>query len=83
MAYGTTLPAPVRAVMPRSPRAWVAPGQEPRGLRVAVEGQRLRGQRAKVSPPWLPDAPSNRPRTGVWLGLRRDAPAQPCLTWQA
>src|SRR5262249_36888365 len=82
MAYGTTLPAPVRAVMPRSPRAWVDPGQEPRGLRVEVDGQRFRVQSAKFSTPWLPDTPSNRHLTVVWLRLLRDAHDQPCFTLQ-
>jgi len=66
MAYGTTLPAPVRAVIPRSPRAWVDPGQEPRGLLVEGDGQRFRVQSARLSTQWLPATPSNRHLTVVW-----------------
>jgi transposase-like protein len=82
MAHGTTLPAPVRAVMPRSPRALVEPGQEPAGLRVEVEGQRFRVQSARFSTQWLPDTPSNRHLTVVWLRLLRDAHDKPCFTLQ-
>jgi hypothetical protein len=82
MAHGTTLPAPVRAVMPRSPRALVDPGQEPRGLRVEVDGQRFRVQSARFSTQWLPDTPSNRHLTVVWLRLLRDAHDKPCFTLQ-
>src|SRR5262244_2247411 len=82
MAPGTTLPAPVRAVMPRSPRALVDPGQEPRGLRVEVYGQRFRVQSARFSTQWLPDTPRNRHLTVVWLRLLRDAHDKPCFTLQ-
>ena len=82
MAHGTTLPAPVRAVIPRSPRALVDPGQGPRGLRVEVYGQRFRVQSARFSPQWLPDTPSNRHLTVVWLRLLRDAHDKPCFTLQ-
>src|SRR5215813_14245795 len=82
MAHGTTLPAPVRAVLPRSPHALLDPGQEPRGLRVEVNGQRFRVQSARFSTQWLPDTPSNRHLTVVWLRLLRDAHDQPCFTLQ-
>ena len=82
MAHGTTLPAPVRAVMPRSRRALVAPGREPGGLRVDVDGQRFRVQSARFSTQWLPDTPSNRHLTVVWLRLLRDAHDKPCFTLQ-
>src|SRR5262245_35796540 len=82
MAHGTTLPAPVRAVIPRSPRALVDPGQEPRGLRVEGDGQRFRVQSARFSTQWLPDTPSNRHLTVVWLRLLRDAHDKPCFTLQ-
>ena len=82
MARGTTLPAPVRAVMPHSRRALVAPGREPGGLRVDGDGQRFRVQSARVSTQWLPDTPSNRHLTVVWLRLLRDAHDKPCLTLQ-
>jgi len=82
MAHGTTLPAPVRAVMPRSRRALVAPGREPGGLRVDVDGQRFRVQSARFATQWLPDTPSNRHLTVVWLRLLRDAHDKPCFTLQ-
>jgi hypothetical protein len=82
MAHGTTLPAPVRAVMPDSRRTLVAPGREPGGLRVDVDGQRFRVQNARFSPQWLPDTPSNRHLTVVWLRLLRDAHDKPCFTLQ-
>src|SRR5215831_1242621 len=82
MAHGTTLPAPVRAVLPRSPHALLDPGQEPRGLRVEVNGQRFRVQSARFSTQWLPDTPSNRHLTVVWLRLLRDADDKPCFTLQ-
>ena len=82
MAHGTTLPAPVREVMPHSPRALVDPGQEPGGLRGEVDGPRFRVQSARVSTQWLPDTPSNRHLTVVWLRLLRDAHDKPCFTLQ-
>src|SRR5215510_3298435 len=82
MAHGTTLPAPVRAVMPRSRRALGAPEREPGGLRVDVDGQRFRVQSARFSTQWLPDTPSNRHLTIVWLRLLRDAHDRPCFTLQ-
>jgi hypothetical protein len=82
MAHGTTLPAPVREVIPRFPRALVDPGREPGGLRVEVDGQRFRVQSARVSTQWLPDTPSNRHLTVVWLRLLRDAHDKPCFTLQ-
>src|SRR5262245_4392716 len=82
MAHGTTLPAPVRAVILRSPRALVAPGQEPRGLLVDVDGQRFRVQSARFATQWLPDTPSNRHLIVVWLRLLRDAHDKPCFTLQ-
>jgi transposase-like protein len=82
MAHGTTLPAPVREVIPRSPRALVDPGQEPGGLRVEVDGQRFRVQSARFSTQWLPDTPSNRHLTLVWLRLCVDAQGKPLFTLQ-
>jgi len=82
MAHGTTLPAPVRAGLPRSPRALVDPGREPGGLHVEGDGQRLRGQSARFSTQWLPDTPSNRHLTLVWLRLCVDAQGKPLFTLQ-
>jgi transposase-like protein len=80
MAHGTTLPAPVREVIPHSPRALVEPGQEPGGLRVEVDGQRFRVQSARFSTQWLPDTPSNRHLTLVWLRLCVDAQGKSLFT---
>jgi len=46
------------------------------------DGQRFRVQNARFSTQWLPDTPSNRHLTVVWLRLLRDAHDQPCLTLQ-
>jgi transposase-like protein len=80
MAHGTTLPAPVREVLPRSPRALVDPGQEPGGLRVEVDGQRFRGQSARFSTQWLPETPSHRHLTLGWLRVCVDAQGKPLCT---
>jgi hypothetical protein len=82
MAHGTTLPAPVREGIPRSPRALVDPGREPGGLHVEVDGQRFRGQSARFSTQWLPDTPSHRHLTLVWLRLCVDAQGKPLFTLQ-
>jgi transposase-like protein len=49
---------------------------------VEVDGQRFRVQSAKFSTQWLPDTPSNRHLTVVWLRLLRDAHDKPCFTLQ-
>ena len=82
MAHGTTLPAPVREVIPRSPRASLDQGREPGGLSVEVDGQRFRVQTARFSTQWLPDTPSNRHLTLVWLRLIVDAQGKPLFTLQ-
>jgi transposase-like protein len=58
-------------------------GREPGGLRVEVDGQRFRVQSARVSTQWLPDTPSNRHLTLVWLRLCVDAQGKPLFTLQA
>jgi transposase-like protein len=50
--------------------------------RVEVEGPRFRVRLAKFSTPWLPDTPSNRHLTVVWLRLLRDEHDKPCFTLQ-
>jgi transposase-like protein len=82
MAHSTTLPAPVREVIPRSPRALVDPGQELGGFRVEVDGQRFRVQSPRLTTQWLPDTPSNRHLTLVWLRLCVDAQGKPLFTLQ-
>jgi hypothetical protein len=58
-------------------------GQELGGPRVEVDGQRFRVRTAKSSTQWLPDTPSNRHLTVVWLRLLRDEYDKPCFTLQA
>jgi len=50
---------------------------------VERDGQRFRVQTATFSTQWLPDTPSNRHLTIVWLRLLRDAHDRPCFTLQA
>lgn len=82
MAHPTTLPVPKRAGIAPLPGGSLDPGQDTGGLSVARDGQRFRGQPATFSTPWLPDTPSNRHLTIVWLRLRRNAHDRPCFTWQ-
>jgi hypothetical protein len=50
---------------------------------VEVEGQRFRGRPPPFATHWLPDTPSNRHLTIVWLRLLREAHDRPCFTLQA
>ena len=61
----------------------VEPGDGPAPLRVEVDGPRFRVRTAKFSTQWLPDTPSNRHLTVVWLRLLRDEDDKPCFTLQA
>jgi len=83
MAHPTTLPAPKREGIARTPSGSLDPGRSPGGLRVERDGQRFRVQTATFSTQWLPDTPSNRHLTIVWLRLLRDAHDRPCFTLQA
>jgi transposase-like protein len=49
---------------------------------VEVEGQRFRVRTPQFATQWLPDTPSNRHLTIVWLRLLRDAHDRPCFTLQ-
>ena len=82
MAHGTTLPTPVRAIIPRPPRASLDQGQGPAGPSVEVDGQRFRVRTARCSTQWLPDTPSNRHLTLVWFRLLVDAHGKPLFTLQ-
>jgi transposase-like protein len=82
MAHHTTLPAPKREGIARPPSGSLDPGQGTGGLRVDRDGQRFRVQTATFSTQWLPDTPSNRHLTIVWLRLLRDAHDRPCFTLQ-
>src|SRR5499427_9760056 len=83
MAHPTTLPAPKREGIARTPSGSLDPGRSPGGLRVERDGQRFRVQTATFSTQWLPDTLSNRHLTIVWLRLLRDAHDRPCFTLQA
>jgi hypothetical protein len=56
--------------------------QEPGGLSVEVNNQRFRVHTPRFATQWLPDMPSNRHLTLVWLRLLVDAQGKPLLTLQ-
>jgi transposase-like protein len=60
----------------------VEQGDGPAPPRVEVDGPRFRVRTAKFSTQWLPDTPSNRHLTVVWLRLLRDEDDKPCFTLQ-
>jgi hypothetical protein len=82
MPYHTTLLAPKRAGIAHPPGGSLAPGQSTGGLSVDRDGQRFRVRTATFATPWLPDTPSNRHLTVVWVRLLREAHDRPCCTWQ-
>jgi len=83
MSHHTTLPAPKREGIARPPSGSLDPGRSTGGLRVERDGRRFRVQTATFSTQWLPDTPSKRHLTIVWLRLLRDAHDRPCFTLQA
>ena len=56
--------------------------QEPGGLSVEVNNQRFRVHTPRFATQWLPDMPSNRHLTLVWLRLLVDAQGKPLFTLQ-
>jgi hypothetical protein len=48
---------------------------------VEVAGPRFRVWTSKFATQWLPDTPSNRPLTVVWLRLLVDEHGKPLFTW--
>src|SRR5712691_7733020 len=82
MTHHTTVPAPKRAGMAHPPGGSLDPGQGTGGLSVERDGQRFRVRTATFSTQWLPDTPSNRHLTVVWLRLLQDAHDRPCFTLQ-
>jgi hypothetical protein len=60
----------------------VEQGDGPAPPRVGVDGPRFRVRTATFSTQWLPDTPSNRHLTVVWLRLLRDGDDKPCFTLQ-
>src|SRR5262250_2766249 len=82
MAHPTTLPAPKREGIARTPSGSLDPGRSTGGLRVERDGRRFRVQTATFATQWLPDTPSNRHLTLVWLRLLVDAHGKPLFTLQ-
>lgn len=58
------------------------PEQGTAGPSVEVEGQRFRVHTPRFATQWLPDTPSNRHLTLVWLRLLVDAQGKPLFTLQ-
>jgi hypothetical protein len=82
MAYGTTIPVQVCTGLPGPTCEVMDTGPRTERLRVEVAGQRFRVQTPRVSTQWLPDTPSNRHPTVVWLRLRMDEHGKPLCTLQ-
>ena len=82
MAYGTTIPVQVCTGLPSPACEVMDTGPNTARLRVEVDGQRFRVQTPRVSTQWLPDTPSNRHLTVVWLRLLVDEHGKPLCTLQ-
>jgi transposase-like protein len=82
MAHRTTIPVQIGTGWP-SPACEVRDtGHSTGRLSVEVDGQRFRVQTPRVSTQWLPDTPSNRHLTVVWLRLLVDEHGRPWFTLQ-
>src|SRR4249920_2729703 len=57
-------------------------GDGPAPPRMEVDGQRFRVWTPRFATQWLPDTPSNRHTTVVWLRLLVDAHGKPLFTLQ-
>jgi transposase-like protein len=82
MAPATTIPAQVCTGLPSPACEVLDTGHHTRRLRVEVDGRRFRVQTPQVSTQWLPDTPSNRHLTVVWLRLLVDEHGRPWFTLQ-
>lgn len=82
MTHGTTIPAQVCTGLPSPACEVMDTGHKAGRLRVAVDGRRFRVQTPRVSTQWLPDTPSNRHLTVVWLRLLVDEHGRPWFTLQ-
>jgi transposase-like protein len=82
MAHDTTMLAQVRKGSPSPPLESLDKGHSTGRPRVEVEGQRFRVQTSRFSTEWLPDTPSNRHTTVVWLRLLVDERGRPLFTLQ-
>ena len=83
MSHSTTTPAHMCNELLRPPHESSVQGYDTGRLSVEVEGQRFRVRTPQLATHWLPDTPSNRHLTIVWLRLLRDAHDRPCFTLQA
>jgi hypothetical protein len=83
MAHDTIMLAQVRKGSPSPPLESLDKGHSPGRPRVEVAGQRFRVQTSRFSTAWLPDTPSNRHTTVVWLRLLVDERGRPLFTLQA
>jgi len=68
--------------MPHDTTVAVEQGDDPAPLGVEVDGSRFRVRTAQFSTQWLPDTPSNRHLTLVWLRLLVEAHGKPLFTLQ-
>src|SRR6267143_698074 len=82
MAHDTTMLAQVRKGSPSPPLESLDKGHSTGRPRVEVEGQRFRVQTSRFSTEWLPDTPSNRHTTVVWLRLVVGERGRPLFTLQ-
>jgi hypothetical protein len=82
MPHHTTLPAHGRHGFPSPPDESLDTEHNLGRLTVDVDGQRFRVRTAQLATQWLPDTPSNRHLTVVWLRLLREAHDKPCFTLQ-
>ncbi len=82
MAHDTTMLAQIRKGSPSPPLESLDKGHSTGRPRVEVEGQRFRVQTSRFSTEWLPDTPSNRHTTVVWLRLLVDERGRPVFTLQ-
>ena len=82
MAHDTTMLAQGCKGSPSPPLESLDNGHSPGRPRVEVEGQRFRVQTSRFSTEWLPDTPSNRHTSVVWLRLLVDERGWPLFPWQ-
>jgi transposase-like protein len=82
MTHGTTLPGPMCNGSPRPTCEAIDTGHTTGQLRVEVDSQRFRVRTPRVSTQWLPDTPSNRHLTVVWLRLLVNECGTPWFTLQ-
>jgi hypothetical protein len=80
MAHRTTIPVPGGTGLPSPACEARETGHSTGRLSVEVDGQRVRVQTPRVSTQWLPDTPSNRHLTVVWLRLLVDEHGKPWFT---